>query len=95
VLLPAWAGSGGAKTKDVFSSLYKALYGAALLHVRCTAMQKLRIVILRFGTARQKRVLERWTNPKTPSARLQIVPLSNSMPRGFGCVHHSRTILYH
>jgi hypothetical protein len=29
-----------------------------------TAMEKLRIVILRFGTARQKRVLERWTNPK-------------------------------
>ena len=29
-----------------------------------TAMQKLRIVILGFGTARQKRVLERWTNPK-------------------------------
>jgi hypothetical protein len=31
---------------------------------RRTAMKKLRIVILRFGTARQKRVLERWTNPK-------------------------------
>jgi hypothetical protein len=29
-----------------------------------TAMKKLRIVILRFGTARQKLVLERWTNPK-------------------------------
>ena len=35
----------------------------------CTAMKKQRIVILiyvilRFGTARQKMVLERWTNPK-------------------------------
>jgi hypothetical protein len=29
-----------------------------------TAMKKLRIVILRFGTAGQKMVLERWTNPK-------------------------------
>jgi hypothetical protein len=29
-----------------------------------TAMQKLRIVMLGFGMARQKRVLERWTNPK-------------------------------
>jgi hypothetical protein len=29
-----------------------------------TAMKKLRIAILGFGTARQKRVLERWTNPK-------------------------------
>jgi hypothetical protein len=29
-----------------------------------TAMEKLRIVILRFGTARQKMVLERWTNLK-------------------------------
>ena len=28
------------------------------------AMQKLRIVTLRFGTGRQKRVLEQWTNPK-------------------------------
>jgi hypothetical protein len=27
-------------------------------------MQKLRIVTLRFGTARQKMALERWTNPK-------------------------------
>jgi hypothetical protein len=27
-------------------------------------MQKLRIVILGFCTARQKMVLERWTNPK-------------------------------
>jgi hypothetical protein len=27
-------------------------------------MQKLRIVNLGFGTARQKLVLERWTNPK-------------------------------
>jgi hypothetical protein len=33
-------------------------------HPRGTAMQKWRIVILRFGTARQKMVLERWTNPK-------------------------------
>jgi hypothetical protein len=31
---------------------------------RRTAMQKLRIVISGFGTARQKKVLERWTNPK-------------------------------
>jgi hypothetical protein len=30
----------------------------------CTAMTKLRIVILGFGTARLKIVLERWTNPK-------------------------------
>jgi hypothetical protein len=29
-----------------------------------TAMQKLRIVIFGFGTARLKRVLEQWTNPK-------------------------------
>ena len=29
-----------------------------------TAMKKLRIVRLGFGAARQKRVLERWTNPK-------------------------------
>jgi len=28
-----------------------------------TAMEKLRIVRLGCGTARQKRVLERWTNP--------------------------------
>jgi hypothetical protein len=28
-------------------------------------MQKLRIVILGFGTARQEMVLERWTNPKS------------------------------
>jgi hypothetical protein len=27
-------------------------------------MKKLRIVILGFGTARQKMALERWTNPK-------------------------------
>ena len=32
--------------------------------VHHTAMPKLRIVRLGFGTARQKRVLERWTNPK-------------------------------
>jgi hypothetical protein len=31
---------------------------------RSTAMKKLRIVMLRFGTARQKLVLERWTHPK-------------------------------
>jgi hypothetical protein len=31
---------------------------------RDTATEKLRIVRLGFGTARQKRVLERWTNPK-------------------------------
>ena len=30
-----------------------------------TAMQKLRIAILGFGTARQKSLLERWTNPKS------------------------------
>jgi hypothetical protein len=29
-----------------------------------TAMKKWRIAILGFGAARQKRVLERWTNPK-------------------------------
>jgi hypothetical protein len=29
-----------------------------------TAMKKLRIVILGFGAARQKTVLEWWTNPK-------------------------------
>jgi radical SAM protein with 4Fe4S-binding SPASM domain len=29
-------------------------------------MKKWRIVILGFGTARQKMVLERWTNPKKP-----------------------------
>jgi hypothetical protein len=45
---------------------------------RHTAMQKLRIVSLRFGTARQKTVLERWTNPKLvehvlPSVRATIV----------------------
>jgi hypothetical protein len=32
--------------------------------------KKLRIVRLGFGTARQKTVLERWKNPKTPLARL-------------------------
>jgi hypothetical protein len=31
-----------------------------------TAMKELRIVTLRFGTGRQKRALERWTNPKRP-----------------------------
>ena len=31
---------------------------------RSTAKKKWRIVMLGFGTARQKRVLERWTNPK-------------------------------
>jgi hypothetical protein len=44
---------------------------------RCvTAMRKLRIVTLRFGTARQKMVLERWTNPKpqrrTRSSRYEV-----------------------
>jgi hypothetical protein len=29
-----------------------------------TAMQKWRVVMLGFGTARQKMALERWTNPK-------------------------------
>jgi hypothetical protein len=38
------------------------LLGAGAAAVR--AMQKVRIVILGFGTARQKRVFERWTNPK-------------------------------
>jgi hypothetical protein len=53
---------------------------------RCyTAMKKLRIVILGFGTARQKRVLERWTNPKPPNP-FEIVPLSNFVPRDFGFV---------
>jgi hypothetical protein len=57
-------------------------------------MKKLRIVILGFGTARQKRVLERWTNPK-PLQPIGIVPLSNFVPRGFGFVHHSIAIFYH
>jgi hypothetical protein len=32
---------------------------------------------------------------KAPPARLYIVPLSNFVPRGFGCVRHSIAILYH
>jgi hypothetical protein len=48
-------------------------------------MQKLRIVTLGFGTARQKMVLERWTNPKpqrrTRSPRYGI-PSSRGKPAG-------------
>jgi hypothetical protein len=43
-----------------------------------TAMKKLRTVILRFGTARQKMVLERWTNP----TRLEV-PNPNITIRNF------------
>jgi hypothetical protein len=57
-------------------------------------MKRSRIVILRFGTSRQKPVLERWTNPK-PHHPFGIVPLSNFVPRGFAFVHHSIAILYH
>jgi hypothetical protein len=59
-----------------------------------TAMKKLRIAILRFGTARQTRVLNdgRIQNPSNPFG---IVPLSNFVSRGFGFVHHSIAILYH
>jgi hypothetical protein len=53
-------------------------------------MQKLRIVILvlGFGTARQKRSLNdgQIQNPSNPFG---IVPLSRFVPRGFGFVHHS------
>jgi hypothetical protein len=40
--------------------------GQVCVHPRegCTAMEKVAIVILRFGTARQKLVLGWWTNPK-------------------------------
>jgi hypothetical protein len=57
-------------------------------------MKKLRIVILRFGTARQKGSLNdgRIQNPSNPFG---IVPLSNFVPRGFGFVHHSIAILDH
>ena len=59
----------------------------------CTAMKKLRIVILRFGTARH------WSlndgKVQNPSNQFGIVPLSNFVPRGFGFVHHSIAILYH
>jgi hypothetical protein len=41
-----------------------------------TAMKTLRIVALRFGTARQRMALERWTNPKpqrrTRSSRYEV-----------------------
>jgi hypothetical protein len=64
--------------------------------VGCTAMKKLRIVILRFDTARQKRESSlndgRIQNPSNPFG---IVPLSRFVPRGFGFVHHSIAILYH
>jgi tetratricopeptide (TPR) repeat protein len=43
-------------------SHYKALHRRA--QVCRTAMEKWRIVRVGFGTARQKRLLERWTNPK-------------------------------
>jgi hypothetical protein len=43
-----------------------------------TAMEKLRIVTLRFGTARQRMVLERWTNSKPQrsarSIRYEVPP---------------------
>jgi hypothetical protein len=60
---------------------------------RHTAMKKLRIVILRFGTARQKRPLN--AQIQNPSNPFGIVPLSNFVPRGFGFVHHSIALLYH
>jgi hypothetical protein len=52
---------------DVFAYEYSG-YGtstgvASEVRSQATAMQKLRIVTLGFGTARQKRVLERRTNP--------------------------------
>jgi hypothetical protein len=40
-------------------------------------MQKLRIVILGFGTARQKVVLERWTKPKPLGANLDSGTIYN------------------
>jgi hypothetical protein len=57
-------------------------------------MQKLRIVILGFGTARQKLALNDG-QIQNPSARLQIVPLSNFLPMGFGFVHHTIAFLSH
>jgi hypothetical protein len=48
-------------TSLVFNHLLRA---TLLRAVRCTATKKSRIVTLGFGTARQKRVLERWTKPK-------------------------------
>jgi hypothetical protein len=40
-------------------------------------MKKLRIVILRFGTARQKLVLEWWTNPKPLGTKLDSGTIYN------------------
>jgi hypothetical protein len=57
-------------------------------------MPKLRIVILRFGTARQKGSLNDG-QIQNRSKPFGIVPLSNFAPRGFGFVHHSIAILYH
>jgi hypothetical protein len=59
-------------------------------------MQKLRIVILGFGTRARdrKRSLNDGQIPN-PSNPFGIVPQSNFVPRDFGFVHHSIAILYH
>jgi hypothetical protein len=77
--------------------LLTLLHGGRLAAAACathTAMKKLRIVRLGFGTARQKRALNvgRIQNPYHPFG---IVPLFYFVPRGFGFVHHSIAIFYH
>ena len=52
----------------VFDRVYQPAASQAEVFQDCapvvrTAMKKSRIVTLRFGTARQKMALERWTNP--------------------------------
>ena len=72
------------------------------------AMKKSRIVILRFGTARQKLVLERWTNPKplgtiarscryiTCAEGFWMCPSfnSHSLPRSARSYYHDSQLLH-
>jgi hypothetical protein len=57
-------GAAAAPTVDAVEGEFWRLVEAPSGSEVHTAMEKWRIVILRFGTARQIMVLERWTNPK-------------------------------
>ena len=48
---------------DFFGAIRNRLYDGVRYYSIVTAMNKLRIVMLRFGTGRQRMVLERETNP--------------------------------
>jgi hypothetical protein len=70
----AQGGGGGARhwsEAACRAALFHAAASALRVHAHCVVHEagvrrckKSRIVRLGFGTARQKRVLERWTNPK-------------------------------